>query len=291
MQIIFHLGTHCTDEERLVRTLLRNRGALAPHGVAVPAPGRYRTVLRDALVALHGGIADRAAQEALLDSILDQDDPGRVIFTNDYFMGLPLRAIGDSGLYPTAGRRAAALANLFPDAETEFHLAIRNPATLVPALLARAPGTTYPALVGDTQPAALRWLPVIRRIAAQAPESRVVVWCNEDTPVIWPEVLRRVAGVPPDFALEGEYDLAETLMTEAGFSRMTSFLQAHPPQSISARRKILTAFLEKFHRPDSLTMEVPLPGWTDDLVAAITDDYDRECDEIRRMARVEMILP
>lgn len=291
MQIVFHLGTHCTDEERLVRTLLRNRDMLAPLGVTVPSPGRYRTVLRDALVSLRGGIAERSAQEALLDSVLDHDDPRRVIFANDYFMGLPLRAIGDSGLYPTAGRRAAALANLFPDAETEFHLAIRNPATLVPALLARVPGTTYQALVGDTPPSSLRWLPVIRRIAGQCPESRIVVWCNEDTPVIWPEVLRRVADVAPDTPVTGEYDLTGSLMTEAGFARMTAFLQTHPPQSIAARRKILSAFLEKFHRPGSLTMEVALPGWTDDLVAELTDAYDRECDEIRHMARVEMIIP
>jgi len=44
MQVVYHLGAHSTDEERLVRGLLRAKGPLAERGVIVPGPGRYRPV-------------------------------------------------------------------------------------------------------------------------------------------------------------------------------------------------------------------------------------------------------
>ena len=54
MRIVYHLGAHCTDEERLVRCLLKNRATLADQGIVVPAPTRYRKLLRDTAVQLKG---------------------------------------------------------------------------------------------------------------------------------------------------------------------------------------------------------------------------------------------
>ncbi len=54
MRIVYHLGTHCTDEERLLRCLLKNRGVLATEGIVVPGPARYRTLLRDTAMTLKG---------------------------------------------------------------------------------------------------------------------------------------------------------------------------------------------------------------------------------------------
>ena len=47
MRIVYHLGAHCTDEDRLVRCLLKNRATLAEQGIVVPAPTRYRKLLRE----------------------------------------------------------------------------------------------------------------------------------------------------------------------------------------------------------------------------------------------------
>ncbi len=38
MEIVYHLGAHCTDEDRLLRCLLKNRGILAQQGIIVPGP-------------------------------------------------------------------------------------------------------------------------------------------------------------------------------------------------------------------------------------------------------------
>ena len=43
MRIVYHLGAHCTDDERLMRCLLKNRDVLSAQGIVVPGPSKYRT--------------------------------------------------------------------------------------------------------------------------------------------------------------------------------------------------------------------------------------------------------
>ena len=54
MRIVYHLGAHCTDDDRLVRCLLKNRALLADQGITVPSPTRYRKLLRDTVMQLRG---------------------------------------------------------------------------------------------------------------------------------------------------------------------------------------------------------------------------------------------
>ena len=52
MRIVYHLGAHFTDEERLLKCLLKNRGILSQNAVAVPGPKSYRVLLRDTIMSL-----------------------------------------------------------------------------------------------------------------------------------------------------------------------------------------------------------------------------------------------
>lgn len=283
MDMIYHIGAHCTDEERLLRCLLKNRGRLAEAAVSIPPPGRYRQILRDTLIALKGAPASTETQEMILEAVVDQEDVARIIFSHEFFLGLPQRVVGERGIYTTAGRRVAALSNLFPDSPCEFHLALRNPATLIPALIARTEGADAATIMGATDPRDMRWAPVVSDIVAAVPEARVVVWCNEDSPMIWPEILRRLADLPADTELEGEDDFLASLLQPDGFRRMKAYLAAHPPRTSTQRRKQIRGFLSRFGLPDEMDMEITLPGWTDDLVAGITATYDVDLSEILGM--------
>ena len=55
MRIVYHLGAHFTDEERLLKSLLKDRDILTQHAVSVPGPKRYRHLLRDTVKELKGG--------------------------------------------------------------------------------------------------------------------------------------------------------------------------------------------------------------------------------------------
>ena len=54
MRVVFHIGAHSTDEDRIARVLRRNAAQLDRAGVVVPWPARFANVLRDTLVSLRG---------------------------------------------------------------------------------------------------------------------------------------------------------------------------------------------------------------------------------------------
>lgn len=291
MQVAFHLGAHSTDEDRLVKTLLRNRDMLTAADIAVPSPMRYRMVLRDALVALQGHPADQATQETVLDAVTEQDNLRRIVFSHEFFLGIPQRVITADGFYAMASDKLAPLANLFPQAETEFYLALVNPAALIPALVDRIDGATSETILSGHDLRDMRWAPVVRAMVRAAAGRRFVIWCHEDTPLIWPEVLRSLAGLPEDQLLTGDFTILATIMTPEGLERLKTYLASHPPKSVAQRRKVVAAFLDKFAMPERLEAEIGLPGWTEALVDEISAAYDADVAEIAALPGVEFITP
>jgi len=291
MQIAYHLGVHGTDEDRLVRALVKNRGTLAARGIAVPSPRAYRQLLPKVAKTLRGGPAGPDTQQVILDALGEDGALDRLVFSHDNLLSFPLNAIGADGLYPTAPARIAAYANLFPEAEAEFFLALKNPATLVPALLDRAAEANYDMIMSGAAPASLRWAPVIRRVLAQVPGIALTLWCAEDLPLLWPEVIRAIAGVGPEEALEGDHDLIATLMTDEGLAALKASVETQGPRSAAERRRETAGFLERHALPEALEVEIALPGWTGALVAAMTEAYDEDCAEIAALPGVTFLVP
>ena len=295
MHLVFHVGAHATDDERLIRTLAANSEAMAQAEAHAPAPGVYRTALRDTLIALRGRPADAATQEALRKACLRgiETPVERLVFSYENFLALPNRVIGASGLYPAAAEKLPPLANLFPQARTEFFLGLLNPAVLIGALLARQNGRSYEEMMEGHAPQALRWGPVVARMAqaAQQAGASLVVWCNEDLPLILPEVLRAMSGVAETTPLAGEMALVEDLMDPEGARRLRAYLAQHPPQTAEQRRKVVIAFMEQFARPEAMATDLPLPGWTDETVEEITALYEEDVAQIAGMASVRLITP
>lgn len=291
MQVAFHLGAHCTDEDRLVRSLLKNRGVLASRGIQVPAPGRYRPVLREALKALRGAEASASMGETLLDAILDDDSAQRLVLSSESFLCAPRRAVEDGALYPLAARKAAWLPALFPEAQCAFFFALRNPAAFVPALAARLDGHAGFALPDPAVARGLRWAPVIEALRDATPELPVTVWCDEDSALLWPEIMAAVAGVDDELALAGRRDRLLEVITDDGAGRLDSYLGANPPATTTLRRRVEAAFLERYARPDALETVLDLPGWTAELVDEMTETYDADCERIARMDGVRFLHP
>ncbi|MCW3781217.1 hypothetical protein [Defluviimonas salinarum] len=291
MQIVYHLGAHCTDEERLLRALLKNRGTLEARGISVPASRQYRTLLPKVAKSLRGGYAGADAQQVILDAVMETETAQRLVFSHDGLICFPVNVVADGVFYATAPMRIASYANLFPEAETEFHLALRNPATLVPALIERAADRSYAEVMGHADPMALRWAPAIERVLDQRPDLHLTLWCNEDTPLLWPEILRGLAGLGSDAVLEGDFDLLATIMTEDGLSELKAHLDAHPPETVAERREITADFLDRFARPEEIEVEIALPGWDAALVAAMTAAYEEDCAEIASMPGVTFLQP
>ncbi len=290
MRIVYHLGVHCTDEEKLVRCLLKNRGALAEQGISVPGPARYRVLLRETMGALKGETASRDTQAMVLEQIMDEDEAQRLVLSYDNFLAFPQWVLRQT-LYPGAAERVRALTRLFPDIEAEFHLAIRNPATFLPALFQRQGDRSYEDFIAGTDPMLLRWSDLVTRIRQAVPDVPITVWCDEDTPLLWPEILRGLAGHDPAMTLNGVHDFLATLMSPEGTARLRKYLTENPPAGTDQRRRIVTAFLAKFALPDRLEVELDLPGWTEDYVAALTAQYDADVARIAAMPDITLLRP
>lgn len=288
MRIIYHLGAHCTDEDRLVTCLWKNRDVLGKQGILVPPPTRYRTLLRDTAMALKGQPAPAETQDDVLDQIAGDEDGDRLILGWDNFLSYPQWVVKDR-LYPAAAERIHAFAQIFPENPTEFHIAIRNLASFLPALFAKQRGKSYAEFMGSTDPRLLSWSRLIEDIRRLNPDVPLTIWSDEDTPLIWPDVLQAVTGHAPGTVLEGGDELLERIMSPEGLGRLRAYLTQNPPASATQRRRIVSAFLDKFALPDQLQLEFDLPGWTQELVDELTDSYADDIERIAAMPGVRFL--
>ena len=291
MQIAIHFGAHCTDEDKLVRCLVRNRDLLAGEGIVIPGTGRYRQLLRKTMKASDGNLATPEAEQALLDAILVEDQADRVVLSYENFLCVPHRVLGDGMFYPMAGDRARVYTAMFPGQEVSFFIALRDPATLIPSLIAKVEGADYQKILNDCDPQTLRWSETIIAMREAAPHVPVTVWCDEDTPLIWPEVLEAISGHDPSVTLDGTSEVLADIMTGDGLTKLHTYLDENRPANALQRRRIVSAFLSKFARPEAIEVELDLPGWTEDYVAALTENYDDDMETVARLPGVTFISP
>jgi hypothetical protein len=292
MQVVFHLGAPCTDDDLLLQTLIRNRETLHREGVAVPLPSRYRAVVRDTSRALKGRAATRQVQEALLDAMLDDTaGVGRLILSDPRFICINRLVVQGPQIWPMVDRQTTQLRALFPEDPVEFFIGMRDPATHIPQLFKTSRFSDFGEFTENMQPHAVAWSEMLRRLTETHPDCPVTVWCNEDTPLIWGEILQRMAGVDAAVALEGKDLLAEQIMQPAGFRRMLDYLRQRPPHSEAHRRRIVAAFLNRYAIEDRIDEEIHAPGWTEGFMDELSRAYDEDMQIVARLPGVRLITP
>lgn len=290
MEIAYHIGLVCTDGGQLLKSLLRNTERLNDYGVAVPGPGKYRDIMREVTQKYPGARLDTDSQEAILDEILDEERPSRLVFSSELFLSGADKAYAQGKLYPRA-YRAGWLRNIFPDHEVSFHFGIRNPASFLPALWQRVTkdDSAFQSFVGPFEPRQVLWSDMIGRLREAAPDAEINVWCNEDSPLIWGELMRNVAGLDPLANLHGGFDMLRTIMSNEGMKRLRAYTKANPPASEIMRRRIAAAFLDKFALEDEIEEEIDAPGWSPTLIEEMTAIYEDDVLAIADMPNVTMI--
>lgn len=289
MQIVFHLGLHCTDDERLLKTLLKNPDTLRAQGVAVPGPSRYRPIIRETLQKLRGAPAASDVQDMLLDSILDEDEPERLILSHQQFLGVFARVHGDNMMYPQAADRIRALRGLFPDYEVEFHFALRDLATFFPAVFKASSIASFEEFMGHCDLRKLSWAEMVMRMRHAVPDAPFVCWANEDSPLIWPEILETIAALEPGTLLEGSEDLLAEVLTDQGFGRLKAYLAENPPADGVIYGRVISAFLDKYVDEKKIEEEIALPRWNDKVVEYLSGAYDADLETIATIPGVDMI--
>ncbi|MDP0926498.1 hypothetical protein Q0601_04870 [Paracoccus onubensis] len=291
MKLAFHIGVHGTDGDRLLKTLKENNDELLRQGTEIVPPERHSEFLDQTLMQLQGGTATNEIEALLLDSLLVTEDPQRAIFSSTSFLGAVGRIVGQPGFYWQLGTRAASLVNLFPNHDVEIFAAIRNPATLLADMLPQFWGGDYAKFMQGHPPEALRWREPARQLVQAVQGRRVVLWCHEDAPLIWPEITRLIGDVDPDIPMKATMLYMQELLDAQAFQNLRETLGAQDRLSVAARREICARFLQDHAKADALEQEIDMPGWTQDLVDRMTENYYQDVAEITVMPGVEFIMP
>lgn len=275
----------------MVKCLLRNKELLSSRGVAVPGPKRYRKLLRDFIIAMQDAPPAPDAREILLDVILDEARADRVVLSTAHLFGVPHAILRDGIMYPRAPRRLSDLASVFAQDQIEVFMGIRNPATFLPACLEQSKQDTMAAFLKGADPRNIRWSETLRRMRQAAPEVAITVWCNEDAPLLWSQIVREMGSLEHGDHVIGGFDLLADIMTKEGMARFISYLKSKPNMSEIQLRRVVAAFMEKFAVEEALEEEVDVPEWNADLVEELTDIYDEDVLNLARIPGINLISP
>lgn len=291
MQIVYHIGANCTDQDRLLKSVLKNAETFAEQGVKIPGPGKYRSLIRETIQSLNGNSPAEDTREILLDAILDDEQCNRLVMSHSQFICVHRRVFEGGVFFSLAEDKLQGFASLFPDDEIEIFLAMRDPASFLPAVFSESPLDDFDEFMRGYDPHDMRWSDLIARIRTTLPHAKLTVWCNEDTPLIWAQLIRELAGVDPLTKITGGFDLLSAIMSAEGMKAFVTYLKANPPQTEKQKRRIIAAFLEKYALEGEIEDEVDIPGWTAETLTQLSANYDDDIARIEQMEGVTFIAP
>ncbi|MDD7969918.1 hypothetical protein [Roseinatronobacter alkalisoli] len=291
MDIALHLGAHLTDEGRLLRCLSKNHGLLADQGIEVPEHARYRDLLLGLAQADRDAPLGPDAGQVLLDSLLDGENPKRLILSEPDILAWPGGAARKAHFYPAATHRLQSLREAFADENVMLFLAIRNPASFLPALLNRVKRGQAEKILKSIQPEKLRWSAFIQSLRTTWPEAQLTVWCDEDTPFIWHKLLQEVGGCDPQTQLAHSFDWFNEVMIAGGAEKLEAYLTATPPVDDTHRQRVIGAFLDKFYDESKVDVDVSITGWDAERVDLLSALYDEDVVTLSALDGVSMIQP
>jgi hypothetical protein len=274
-----------------VTCLRDNFTPLSERGTLVPRPESYRRLIRDMLQGAQAPREPEAARASVLEVAGAQEATQRLILSNQGFFGTPKMAVGSGHFYPAADPRMERFRQIFAADEIELFLALRNPATFLPALLPDTRFSSVGDLLRGDDPMALRWSETVARLREGFPDVALTVWCNEDTPLIWSQILHEMAGVEPTLPLEGEFALLAEIMTEPGLKRFHAYLEGRPGLTELQKRRVIAAFLDKFADEAAIEEELDVSGWDATLVETLSALYDADIEAIAQIDGVNLIVP
>lgn len=291
MEIALHLGAHLTDDGRLRGCLEKNRDLLQQDGIEVPDASLYRSSVLEAVKAHSRGQLAPDAGAMLLDGIVETDTARRVVLSTARFLSPLPSAVRRAQFCPMAEARVQGLRALFAEHDVSLYLAIRNPASFVPAVLKAVRDDQASVIRGDLQATDLRWSDLVETIRTQFPEAPLTVWCDEDTPFIWDNVLKNVSGHAETTQLAHVYDWFDAVMVDGGAAKLAAYMDDAPPMDQVQRQRVIAAFLDKFCDETKIDIDVSAEGWSEDMVDLLSELYDDDVGTIAAMDGVTLLQP
>ncbi|WP_170572723.1 hypothetical protein [Ruegeria atlantica] len=291
MQVAIHAGVAFTDEGRVLNSLKKNSDILAANGASFFGPRRFKTSFKPVLDELKSEDAETAARQYLRDILPTGPRARRTIFTSQDFAAEPAFALQEGLLYPLAGRRMAMLEQIYHEHEIELFIGLRSPGSFIPKLLMALPEQTRTEIMQTTDLSCLSWIGMVEDIRELAPGIQITLWSNEDTPFIWGDIIRALAGLEEDTALVDEHDLLLSLLDDAGRNKLQELTNSHAPQAKDRIKDDIARIFEDHARPEKIEEELELPGWNTEIVDAFSELYEQDLDRLGEIPGVRVLTP
>ena len=292
MRILLHAGAHPTDEDKLFASLDANAPLLAKQGIALPRVQSYRRPLRQAMMqVVKNQPAVTARQTLMYGMFQDKTNIDAMILSLPVFFGSPKGSIHYDKFFPDAVKHLERFCQIFQQDQIEMFFSIRNPATFIPASMVAAQAPHMNDILKGSNYMALRWSELFARIHTALPQIKITVWCDEDTPFIWSQLLRNFASVSRNQAMANGYAIFAQILTPEGFERFKGYMQKHPDMNPLQRRKVMYAFAQKFARKDVVEQDLHMTPWDQTTVDQLSEIYDHDVDRIAELPGVTLIEP
>ena len=293
MRIILHAGANKTDDDHLLFCLRRNLELHHQNKIVLPLPKNYRRPLRQRMMQSNHTAPDSDARDILLDVFLNDEPENcqKLYMGIPGFFGAPTETVQNGTFYPHAISNLIRFTELFPEDQTHLFFALRNPATFIPALMSEAKTNKPNFILNKSDPHSLRWSDLLISIRKRFPALPMTIWCTEDTPFIWGQLMRLVGGFSPATPMVGSYSLIGNILTQEGFHRFQAYLEKHPDMNERQKRKVMIAFAERFGRPDVLEQAVEVAGWDAQMVYDLTQKYEEDLAKISAIPGVRLVIP
>ncbi|CUK05658.1 hypothetical protein RUE5091_02747 [Ruegeria denitrificans] len=291
MQVAIHAGAAFTDEGRVLNSLKNNSGTLTGNGVKFFGIRRYNRIFKPVFEQAEIETLDSTSYQNIQGILPSEADTRRVVFSSGRFAGDANAALREGQLYPFAGRRMALLEQIFDDHQVELFMGLRNPGSFIPKLLMSLPEGEREDIVRNTDLSCLSWIGMIEDIQDLAPNVKITLWSNEDTPFIWGDIMRALTGLGEHTALVDEYDLLATLLDETGRNKVDALAQRVGVQDKTVRHENLAQIFEEHAQPDKIEEELDLPGWSSDIVDAFSELYEQDLQRLGAISGVRILRP
>ena len=124
--------------------------------------------------------------------------------------------------------------------------------------------------LGVDEPCDICWSDTKHAIRNAVPDLTITVWCNEDTPLLWPQIIHELAGLELGGEILDEFDLLNKNSSKENMQRFAAYLKSHPEMTEIQKRRDLFALLNKSALEEKIEEELTLAGWTKNLMDDMT---------------------
>jgi hypothetical protein len=284
-QLHIHFAVPFFAGDQLIRSLTPMAQKLWQEGICVPLPETYRSIISKKAHGAEGGIFMPLEQEDLRKHI--PADAKTVILSFNELMGRSEDIFKGGVIYEHAAARIEYLRTLFPNREMSLFFSAANPGSVMCAMMnngAMSPITRKAAVL--MRPL---WSDLVERIDAVHPDLPITIWANEDTPVTWPVVLRKITGRARGGTIGGGLVLAAALLSAEGKEKFLIEARQKAPRTERELMVFVNQFLNENADESSRSFEVDLEGWDQKTIDDFDLLYEQDIDFCDDLEQVRII--